>query len=102
VVSNKDFRLTCGREQLGIVSLGHMSQHLNGEEYLNFLQNVLSDLLDHVPLLVRRNTNLENRWIDRDGPDFWPARSPDLNPCDLFLWAPINLIWAKKIYKTII
>jgi hypothetical protein len=32
-----------------------LPQHLNGEEYLNFLQNVLSDLLDDVPLLVWRD-----------------------------------------------
>lgn len=25
-------------------------------------------------------------WIGRGGPVAWPARSPDLNPCDLFLW----------------
>jgi hypothetical protein len=30
-----------------------LPQHLNGEEYLNFVQNVLNDLLDDVPLLVR-------------------------------------------------
>jgi hypothetical protein len=63
--------------------------HLNGEGYLNFLQNELSDLLDDVPLQVRRdmwylhdrapahsaravknwlNANLENRWIGRNGP----------------------------------
>jgi hypothetical protein len=79
--------------------------HLNGEGYLNFLQNELSDLLDDVPLQVRRdmwylhdgapahsaravknwlNANLENRWIGRNGPVLWPARSPDLNSCDFF------------------
>jgi hypothetical protein len=33
-----------------------LPQHLNGEEYVvNFLQNVLNDLLDDVPLLFRRD-----------------------------------------------
>ena len=27
-----------------------------------------------------------NRWIGRRGPFNWPARSPDLTPCDFFLW----------------
>ncbi|KAJ8980567.1 hypothetical protein NQ317_013074, partial [Molorchus minor] len=27
-----------------------------------------------------------NRWIGRGGPHLWPARSPDLNPLDFFLW----------------
>ncbi len=26
--------------------------------------------------------NLSNRWIGRCGPISWPARSPDLTPCD--------------------
>jgi hypothetical protein len=73
--------------------------------YLNFLQNELSVLLDDVPLQVRRdmwylhdgapahsaravknwlNANLENRWIGRNGPVLWPARSPDLNSRDFF------------------
>jgi hypothetical protein len=85
--------------------------HLNGEGYLNFLQNELSNLLDDVPLEVRRDmwylhdgapahsargvknwfdANLENRWIGRNGPVLWPARSPDLNPCDFFFMGPFK------------
>jgi hypothetical protein len=52
-----------------------LTLHLNGEEYLIFLQNVLSDLLQV----------LENRWIGRNGPVLWPARSTDLSPCDFFM-----------------
>ena len=26
------------------------------------------------------------RWLGRRGPHEWPARSPDLTPCDFFLW----------------
>jgi hypothetical protein len=91
--------------------------HLNGEGYLNFLQNELSNLLDDVPLEVRRDmwylhdgapahsargvknwfdANLENRWIGRNGPVLWPARSPDLNPCDFFLWGHLKQI----VYET--
>jgi hypothetical protein len=66
---------------------------------------VLSDLLDDVQLLGRDiwylyegapahstrdfknwlDANLENRWIVRNGPVLWPARSQDLNPCDFFM-----------------
>jgi hypothetical protein len=31
------------------------------------------------------NENFSGRWIGRNGPVAWPARSPDLNPCDFFL-----------------
>ena len=32
------------------------------------------------------NTHFPQRWIGRDGPTPWPPRSPDLTPCDFFLW----------------
>lgn len=43
---------------------------------------------------VRAHLNrvYENRWIGRDGPIDWPARSPDLNPCDFFLWSQIKSV----------
>jgi hypothetical protein len=35
-------------------------------------------------------------WLGRHGPYEWPARSPDLTPCDFFLWG-----WAKnKMHHT--
>lgn len=30
------------------------------------------------------------RWIGRGGPHHWPARSPDLNPLDFFLWGHLK------------
>jgi hypothetical protein len=30
-------------------------------------------------------------WIGRRGPTEWPAQSPDVTACDLFLWD-----WAKE------
>jgi hypothetical protein len=42
------------------------------------------------------DANLENRWIGRNGPVLWPARSPDLNPCDFFLWGHLKQI----VYET--
>ena len=32
------------------------------------------------------NNEYPNRWIERGGPHPWPARSPDFNPVDYFLW----------------
>jgi hypothetical protein len=68
---------------------------------IKFLQNVLSELLDDVPLLVRMDSNLENRWIDRDGPVLWPARSPDLNTCDFFLWGRLKQIMYETAVNTV-
>ena len=40
--------------------------------------------------------NLQDRWIGRAGPHEWPARSPDLTPCDFFLWGFLK----EQVYKT--
>lgn len=92
---------------------------LNGERYLEFLQNTLTDLLDDLPLHLRANmwymhdgapphfsrdvrmylsAAYPNRWMGRgeDAPVNWPVRSPDLNPCDYFLWGAIK----SEVYAT--
>lgn len=48
----------------------------------------------HWARTVRAHLNqiYENRWIGRDGPIPWPPRSPDLNPCDFFLWSYVKSI----------
>ncbi|KYQ59123.1 hypothetical protein ALC60_01866 [Trachymyrmex zeteki] len=78
---------------------------VNGEIYKNFLENDLPILLENVPLHLRRNvifqhdgtpmhtyrnvcrfldTIYPNRWIGRNGSQYWPARSPDLTLIDFF------------------
>lgn len=90
-------------------------QHINGESYLNFLENDLLTLLENVPrnvienlwvqhdgapphysLRVRQflNNQFPNRWIGRAGPVNWPPRSPDLTCLDFFLWGSIkNMVY---------
>lgn len=82
--------------------------------YADFLQNQLQELLEDVPLRVRReliyqhdgapahfcrqvrdvlNTNYPDKWISRGGPITWPARSPDLKVLDFFVWGYLkNLV----------
>lgn len=90
---------------------------MNGETYLEFLRNTLPGLLaeslEDVPLQYRReiwymhdgapphrsrkvtdylNRSFEN-WIGLNSPLVqWPARSPDLTPCDFSIWG-----WAKSL-----
>src|SRR3978361_2105044 len=99
-----------------------MPRRLNGQNYLHFLQHTLPDLLDDIPLLLRQNMwfmqdgapahspinvrqhlNLRfpNRWIGRgeDAPVSWPPLSPDMTPCDYFLWGaltPHGLLHSNK------
>ena len=52
----------------------------------------------HYKTVVRNwlHENLQDRWIRRAGPHEWPARSPDLTPCDFFLWGFLK----EQVYKT--
>lgn len=89
---------------------------LTGRTYVEFLQNELIGLLDDVPLAVIQRMWLlqdgapahgtidvrnhldavfPHRWIGRGGEVNWPARSPDLTPCDFFLWGYVkNKVYA--------
>lgn len=51
-----------------------------------------------VPVRDWLNTNLDGRWIGRGSPTMvWPPRSPDLTPCDSFLWGYIkNKVFARR------
>lgn len=83
------------------------------EIYLDFLENILPNLLEnvhirsmyfqhdgappHFALNVRNHldVNYPNRWIGRGGPIAWPQRSPDLNPLDYFVWGYLKT----RVYK---
>lgn len=89
---------------------------LNGERYLEFLQNQMEDFLEELPLNVDpiifqqdgappHNSRLvvnylderfgEN-WMGTNGPVRWPARSPDLTPLDFFIWGHLK----EEVYRT--
>ena len=90
---------------------------LNGVRYRVFIEQVLPELLEDVPLhthhqmwmqldvapahfsaQVRRvlSVTYPGRWIGRGGPVAWPPRSPDLTPLDFFLWGHIKSL----VYET--
>ena len=53
--------------------------------------------LPHYAAVVREYLDqvFPNRWIGRRGSKEWPARSPDLNPLDFFLWGYLK----SSVYK---
>lgn len=105
-----------GDRLLGPVFLPNI---LNGDNYLNFLRDDLPELLEDLSLDIRQhlyfmhdgapahyrvtvreflNETIPNRWIGRGGPVPWPARSPDCNPCDFYLWEHVkSLVYDRLI-----
>lgn len=90
---------------------------LTGQTFLQLLSEQLPELLEDVPLALRRGMYLQmdgcpahyaravrdffneeypGRWIGRQGPIGWPARSPDMTPLDYFLWGTMK----QKVYCT--
>jgi hypothetical protein len=51
----------------------------------------------HEVLINWLDANLENRWIGRNGPVLWPARSPDLNPCDFFYGTIKQIVYETPV-----
>lgn len=92
---------------------------LNGNTYENFLRDEVPTLLEDVPLARRiamvyqhdgcpahyyqrvrqwLDVNYPQRWIGRGGPIPWPARSPDLTPCDFYIWGHMKaLVYDRPI-----
>lgn len=109
----------CGIIDNVIIGPYELPGRLNGNQYLQFLQNDLPNLLDDVPLNLRQNMwfmhdgapphypaavrNFLDEWLSRRwfgrGSEFpWPPRSPDLNPLDFFLWGYIkSLVYTEEI-----
>lgn len=100
-----------------IVGPVFLPDNLNGISYENFLRDELRLQLEDVPLTVRsqiifqhdgcpahyfRNVrqwldqNYPQRWIGRGGPIPWPARCPDLTPCDFYIWGHMKQL----VYST--
>jgi hypothetical protein len=105
----------CGMTSDRIVGPFILRDTMNAERYLAMLQDDIwpviraweniEDLIfmqdgapPHFALIVRAwlDDHFRGRWLGRRGPHVWPARSPDLTPCDFFLWG-----WAKEeVYRT--
>lgn len=100
----------------GVIGPVFLRENITGERYLQLLQenlfpaaqqlhsfNHLIFMQDGAPphwaVAVRNwlTENLPGRWMGRDSPNLpWPANSPDLTPCDFFLWGYLKSL----VYRT--
>lgn len=91
-------------------------ENVNGQSYLNMLLDNVIPALNaiglafddiifqhdgapaHASLFVRDWLDAHSdAWIGRGGPVDWPARSPDFNPLDFFLWSHVK----NRVYQTL-
>ena len=104
----------CGMTGTRVIGPYLLRDTMNAERYLQMLEDYVWPIVsgwenidelvfmhDGAPprlaLSVRAwlDQKFPGRWLGRRGPHEWPARSPDLTPCDFFLWG-----WAKEeVYR---
>lgn len=91
--------------------------NLTGRRYVQILRDIVDDFACSLPLHDLQRTwfqhdgapphfsaparewldrNFPHQWIGREGPMYWPPRSPDLTPLDFFLWGYVK----SKVYVT--
>lgn len=109
----KKINVWCAVSYHGIIGPYFFENNLNGDTYLDMLQNFLKFELDELPLSYRNrmifqqdgcpahhaatvrnwlNLEFQQNWIGRDGPILWPPRSPDLTILDFYLWGRLKQI----------
>ena len=99
-----------------LLPLYEIPHRMNGHHYREFLETHIDDMLDDLPLDVRRrmyyqhdgapvhnaaavtawlNHVFRRRWIGSHGPIPWPPRSPDLSPLDFYVWGHLK----QEVYR---
>ncbi|CAH2000696.1 unnamed protein product [Acanthoscelides obtectus] len=110
------FNVWCGIIGSKIVGPLFYEGTLTGERYVEFMPEILTNILDELDLISRHHlhfqqdgapahnsrgtyhflsTTFNDQWIGTNGPIQWPPRSPDLDPLDYFLWGYLK----NQIYK---
>lgn len=106
------FNVWCGIYGSTIVGPLFFDNTLTGKRYVSeILKGPVEDFCNDVPLAqlgpmwfqhdgapahsceqarAWLDSTFPGQWIGRNGPVLWPARSPDLNPLDFFLWGYIK------------
>jgi hypothetical protein len=91
----------CGMSSDGLVGPYFFKDTVTGSSYKHMLVHYAWPQLKHKKFYFQHDgapshyvvtvrewldEKFPDRWIGRRGPFDWPARSPDLTPCDFFLW----------------
>jgi hypothetical protein len=114
---NRTFKVNvwCGIFENYVIGPHFFEANLTGQIYLTFLTNTLSELLEEVPLNIRRKICFQNdgapphyhrdvrTYVTRAFGELviernhrWPPRSRDFTPLDFFLWSKVK----NEMYRT--
>lgn len=109
--SNAGVMVWCGLTSNGLLGPFFFEENVNGASYRDMLEQFLWPQVKHRGLYFQQDgapahysltartwldKKFPGRWIGRRGPFEWPARSPDLSPCDFFLWGHLkNLVYRE-------
>ena len=108
--SQQSVMVWCGLTSNSLVGPHFFQGGVGGAQYLAMLDRTLWPFARykrltfqqdgapaHYALDVRAwlDEKFPNRWIGRRGPTEWPPRSPDLTPCDFFLWGYLK----ERVYR---
>ncbi len=102
----------CGIWSEGLIGPFFFDENVNGQSYLRMLTEFLWPKIKekhihfqqdgapaHYANTVRSwlDENFPEQWLGRRGPIEWPPRSPDLSPCDFFLWGHLkHIVYGSK------
>ena len=78
--------MSASYENILIQHVFHVLEERNCVETTVFMQDVTSPHIGRQVQRLIREPLTDERIISRNFPNHWPARSPDLNPCDFWLW----------------
>lgn len=109
--SNQSVMVWCGLTSTNLVGPHFFEGPVDRYAYLNLLNSVVWPFSRYKRLIFQQDgapahyaldvrnwldNKFPGKWIGRDGPYEWPARSPDLAPCDFFLWGYLKSL----VYRT--
>ena len=99
--TKEEMVVTCGLSSNGLLGPYFFDETVTGSTYRQMsvdyawpqlqhktLYSQYDKAAPHFAVIVREwlDETFPDRWIGRLGPFDWPAPSPDLTPCDFFLW----------------
>lgn len=106
----------CGITSARIIGPYFFDGPVNAQSYTEMLDQFLWPKIHHRGLYFQQDgapahysqlardwldNKLPERWIGRRGPIDWPARSPDLTPCDFYLWGRLKDIVYRQRSATL-